>query len=219
MARGQLLTMSSLNGSIGGLTFRQVGGSNIMSGKITTGKHASSKQSQRHVFTTYFASAWRTMTAGARRQWRSMTYNGISGFRLYMYCRLNLAAVNTIANVSPRQPLIFPALSQLEIASIAGGSKVYRIGVLGGTASNYALEVQLTAPVSAGTGVVKDSWFRTVAVLNAPTTSFNNITTAYNNTFGTDIGMQGQRVFIRVRIVQIGRGYASPWLMSSSIVS
>jgi hypothetical protein len=60
--------------------------------------------------------------------------------------------------------------------------------------------------------------FRKVSVLSPPSTSFYNITTPYNATFGSDVGLEGSRVFIRVRVVGSSSGYAGPWLYASTII-
>lgn len=219
MARGQLLTMSSLTGSIGGLTFRNGKGANVISakkvGKVKNSPLASSKRT----VLTYFSQSWRNMTQATRRQWRSLHYRHMTGYQLYMYCRLNLFACNTIAAVTPQPPPRFPALTIIQLNSTAGGLKQVRIANLPSPAVGFYAEVQCTNPVSPGIEVVKDSLFRTVIILDAPMSGFFTATTQYNAVFGTDAGMRGQRVFIRARFVHKLGGYASPWLYGNSIIS
>lgn len=219
MARGQLLTMSSLNGSIGGVSFRNAEGGNIMYGKHCGRSTNSPRQTQRKMWVAYYAGLWRTRTVGQRKRWSENNYAGLSGFNLYMYCNLNRSAVNNYPVTNWRQPVSFPQFYNLSFTAVAGGNILTSKIMLPTPATGYIMQFMATPPLSPGTTVPKQSLYKTVSLQSAPTTGLFNIVVGYSAVYGAPPTEAGLKLFIRARLVHAISGYATPWLVASSIVT
>lgn len=219
MARGQLLTMSSLNGSIGGLTFRDSQNGSIMYGKKNGKASNGNRASTRRMWLSYYASRWRGLTALQRASFNRNSYSGITGFNLFMYCNLNRSVLNLFPVNMQRPVPSFPQFYNLSASIIASGVKVVQFTVSPNPAAGFGVEYQATPPVSPGTKHVRDSLFRITTVRALAGSDPFQITVGYNQFFGNISGMVGERVFVRVRLIHSTTGYASPWLYTSAIVT
>lgn len=219
MAKGTLLSMSSLNGSLGGLTFRNSEGGNIMYGKSRHAIINSPKVSIRRMLTTYFAQAWRSISADARRSWVNGTYAGMSGYKLFLKCHLTRSAVDLIPVISFSVVPSIPDLAFVSVIYIHNGNKTVFIAMLPATNTAWSIEVQSTPPMSVGIGRVKESLFRTVLVLTNANSATTQFTTGYNAAFGSGIGATGSKAFTRVRLVHKATGAWGPWVYTSAVFS
>lgn len=83
-------------------------------------------------------------------------------------------------------------------------------------ADNY-LVIECSAPVSAGINFVPRSGFRKIFQTALNGTSPSNIATAYNAKFGSLVGLDGAKVFVRARIINAS-GVAGVPITASAIV-
>lgn len=219
MAKGTLLTMSSLTGSIGGLSFRADQGGSVMYAKAGVKGTSTPKQSQRNMWVAYYASAWRALTPGQRDRFRQHTYAGKSGYSLFMYCNLNRSAINNFPVAMYQKPVSFPQLYNVGGTNVIGGMVRVSFTVSPSPATGYVLQMMCTPPVSPGISVPKKSLYRLIQISTAPASGSINITTFYTNIFGRPPASVGDKMFIRVRLVHIVSGYASPWVSGLTLIT
>ena len=217
MARGQLLTMSSLTGSIGGLSFRDHNGSSIMYAKSKVAQFNGMRASVRRQILSFFAQRWRSLTAADRLSWEVGEYAGKRGYQLYMYCCINRYTISNVLLTRFSQPPSAPLMTVFTIAFIAGGTKNIGINNLPATNTAWGREIQATPPVSAGVRTVKTSLFRTLAVSTNANDGTVPLATAYNAQFGSAVGLAGDRAFVRYRYIHLATGCASPWIYQSTL--
>lgn len=165
--------------------------------------------------------AW--VEASASGEWNKTDIFGNSrkpsGFNLFV-------GMNSLQQATEGQPLrVPPAKAEflvgrtLTLAAQAGepGTVQGLLDVEAGTPqTDTQLQVQATAPVSAGKSYVKNL-FRDIAVQNLVSGANSLVLgTAYEEKFGSLTGNEGKQIFIRVR--QVVEGQATPWMTASAII-
>lgn len=166
--------------------------------------------------------AW--VEASASGEWNKMDVFGNSrkpsGFNLFV-------GMNSLQQATEGQPLTVPPAKAeflvartLSLAAAAGSPAGTVQGILdveaGTPQTNTQIQIQATAPVSAGKSYVKNL-FRDIAVQNLISgTNSLVLGTPYEEKFGTLTGNEGKQIFIRVR--QVVEGQATPWITASAII-
>lgn len=166
--------------------------------------------------------AW--VEASASGEWNKSDVFGDSrkpsGFNLFV-------GMNSLQQVTRSQPLTVPPAKaeflvarNLTFAAIATdpGTLQGLLDIEAGTPqANTKLQVQATAPVSAGKSYVKNL-FRDIIVIQSVPSGQNTLDlgTPYEEKFGLLAGNEGKQIFIRVR--QVVEGQATPWITTSAII-
>lgn len=166
--------------------------------------------------------AW--VEASASGEWNKTDVFGNSrkpsGFNLYV-------GMNSLQQVTDSDPLrIPPAKAEFlvartfTIAAIATepGTLQGLLDIEAGTPqANTKLQVQATAPVSAGKNYVKNLFRDIVVIQSVPSGSTTlDLGSPYEEKFGLISGNEGKQIFVRVR--QVVEGQATPWVTASAII-
>lgn len=161
--------------------------------------------------------------AATSGEWNKMDVFGDSrkpsGFNLYVGMNSLQQAIEGKSLTTPPAKAEFLVARSLSLAVAAGEPGTVQ-GVLdiedGTPQTNTGLQIQATAPVSAGKNYVKNL-FRDIAVQEVISgTNSLVLGTQYEEKFGSLTGNEGKQVFIRVR--QVVEGQATPWITASAIV-
>lgn len=227
------MMMTDGRGKLGGQVASKNRAGAYVRTKVTPSNPQTESQSVVRSILAVLSKRWSgTLTEAQRQAWVEASASGEwnktdvfgnsrkpSGFNLFV-------GMNGLQEAIQGSPLNFPppkaeflVARTLTLAAQAGepGTVQGLLDVEAGTPqTGTRLQVQATAPVSAGKSYVKNL-FRDIAVL-ALTSGANSLVlgTEYEEKFGSLSGSEGKQIFIRVR--QVVAGQSTPWIETSAII-
>lgn len=218
--------VADVRGKIAGTVFSKNRYGAYARTKVTPSNPKTLAQVQRRSLLAQFAQAWRGLTDIQRSSWNGAVdqYIGtnvfgnskrMTGSALFSKLNLNIATASGAQISVPPIPTGVAPLTSLSLVA---------------NATLNEFEVSFTAtPVPVGLVLVLDSttclspgianansFFRTIGVLPAASASGADLTLLYTAKFGSLV--QGQRVFIRAKLISIATGEVSQELKASAIV-
>lgn len=142
-----------------------------------------------------------------------------SGFNLFVGMNSIQYAVGAAQLTSPPPKVKFLIGTSLSFTADAGNPGVVN-AVYNVEAGDYTpgtrIQIQATAPVSAGKSYVKNL-FRDISYESISSANGTmDLSTVYEYKFGSLAGNEGKKIFIRVR--QVVAGQATPWVTASAII-
>lgn len=228
MAKIKLQQMfAGISGKLNGSVFSSNrSGAYVRSNARPTNAQTAAQVTARNLLATY-AQKWKTLTEEQRLAWTNAApqYTQSNFFKdgetptgNVLFTKLNINVSIAGGSELSTPPLKVPAtqISDLEITT-ASLSTGLVLGLSPDTVPvGMALQVDATACLSAGISNAK-SKFRTIAVLPAGTDITANIDDAYASKFGSLV--VGQKVFVRVKMINKTSGDVSLPLTASTIVT
>ena len=240
MARFLSHIVTDARGSVAGTTFSKNKTGLYMRSKVKGGNPSTAAQSVARGKFGAISQQWRGLLPEERNAWdeaaqfvswqdslgQSFTP---SGFQLFMQRNNNLQAIDedviTQPVVAPSAPVV--AIDDL-IATheeLAPDTLDYFIGV-SGDATGWVAEIQASAPIGAGIASIPAGRYRTIATRTDPTDAeqaeiSNDWRDIYRPGSGDDMFANdvGQKIFVRMRVVHVASGVATPWTSASEVIS
>jgi len=230
--------LGEIRGSIAGTTFSRNGNSAYARNKAIPVNPRSPGQTLSRANLAFVSALWRTLTQAQQDAWKSLSLtvpytNSVgdssfySGFQLFMKLNQTLkqAGQAPILNAPGGAPT-FPALAyQPAYAEQDGATPAdFSLGhgyTLTGSGTGFTLQTQATTAVSGGRNFVNPAEYRAVTSQTPiVTTNPAIITTNWEAVFGVPTAsLIGSAIFVRVRMVDLASGFASPWVESKAIVT
>lgn len=228
MAKIKLQQMfAGISGKLNGSVFSSNrSGAYVRSNARPTNAQTAAQVTARNLLATY-AQKWKTLSEEQRLAWGNAApqYTQSNFFKdgetptgnvLFTKLNINVSIAGGTELLTP--PLKVPAtqISDLVINdAVAGG--LFTIGLNPSTVpTGMALQIDATASLSAGISNAK-SKFRTIAVLPASADIEATLQDAYESKFGPMVA--GQKVFVRVKMINKTSGDVSLPLTASTIVT
>lgn len=211
--------LSQARASLGGTTFSANRGGNYTRARVAPVQPRTAAQQTARAQFSSVSGDWKTLTVAQRAGWTAAAA-GITlqdslgnsyvptGNQLFVGLNRNLLVNNeAIVSAAPGSKPDFVNLSPFTLTSGAATPALAIIPPLGAAPTGYIFEVGATAQVSPGIAFFSKSSYRYLATFAATAYASLNILSAYNARWGTLVA--GQRIAIRIRLVQIATGWAS----------
>jgi len=177
---------------------------------------------------TGFSQAWSGLTQAQRDAWNAAVgdfaktniFGDIinpTGFNLYQRLNNNLSLAGQAALTLPPLP---EAVEQLEATALsvedATVASSFELTTTGNLSAASGVKVFATPPLSAGKNFVK-SEYRLIKVSAAPIASPADLLADYQAKFGS-VGVAGQKIFVKVQVVNLNTGQVGTPSQVSTIV-
>lgn len=219
--------ISEMRNKLNGSVFSRNRGGAYLRNKVTPLNPQSIAQVAVRARFTQFSQAWRGLTDAQRDAWRGAVNNWAttdvfgdivnpSGSTLYTRLNINITNAGGVAISLPPAPVGASALLGLTVTAAEGVPAVDVVYDPGVVPAGHAAIVDATALLSAGVNNANSN-FRQIAVLAAAAATPFDALAAYTAKFGALTA--GQRLFVRMRFVNIATGERSQALVASTIVA
>lgn len=214
---------NKLNGSV----FARNRGGAYLRNKVTpTNPQTIAQVTARSLLTSY-SQAWRSLTEAQREAWKSVVdqwsrtdvFGDVvnpSGSSLYIRLNINISLAGGSAISTPPTPVGADALTALSVDASAGGGTVDVTYAPASVPADHAMYIEATPMLSPGISNA-NSKFRYVQTFAAATASPEDIGNAYAAKFGSLV--EGQKLFIRAKLINKLTGEVSQKLVASTIVA
>jgi len=219
--------IADLRGKINGTVHSKNRAGQYMRNKTSPVNPQSTAQSSvRNSFATY-AQGWRALTANQRAAWTGGVENFVrnnvfgdavrmTGANLYMALNRVIATIGGTPISSP--PVVSAPTGILTFTLVADVSDVTILATYTpAIPAAGTVQVWATAPVSAGISFVKNK-FRYIGKMVTADASPFDISSMYEEKFGTGWLTPGQKIFVKLVPVVTLSGIAAPGLDASAIV-
>lgn len=184
------------------------------------------QQAARNTLSTNSA-AWRGLTEAQRASWTgaapqfpfSDIYGNskiLSGQALYVKLNGNLSGIGVAPLTVAPSPVGLPAIASVSITAAAGTPAISVVYSIPGAAGDNDLVIEFTPQVGPGISFVKNKYRFLTNIADNAASPFNALT-LYNAKFGTLVA--GQKVFVRVHLVNANTGQAGIPLSAVAIVA
>lgn len=220
--------ISEMRNKLNGSVFARNRGGNYLRTKVTPINPKSLAQVLVRARLAGFAQAWRSLSEAQRGAWNAAVSQWTTtdvfgdvqtptGNTLFSRLNLNIVNAGGSAIQSPPSPQGAEALTNLTLAADSAGPGVFEVGYAPtDVPTGHALVIEATPSLSPGLYNVNNR-FRQIAVLDAGTSSEEDIIAQYQAKFGSLI--QGQKVHVRAKLVRLATGEVSQSLTATSIVA
>jgi hypothetical protein len=172
--------------------------------------------------------AWRSLTENQRAAWNAAVSDfaktnifgdlvNPTGFNLYQRLNNNLIRIGESAIDTPPMPA---AITDIVIGALTanGTTGAMSLAYTAGADAGSEVEIWATPPVSAGVSFVK-SEYRLIDQVTANTASPADIKTAYESKFGSIVGLDGMKVFVKTVAISVTTGQAGVPQSTSAIIA
>jgi len=218
--------ISEMRNKLNGSVFARNRGGAYLRTKVTPLNPQTAAQVAARSLLASFSQSWRTLTEAQRNAWNSVVdqwattdvFGDIinpSGSTLFIRLNINVSLAGGTALVSPPTPVGATALPDLLVTAdfstqiMLIDSDIFEVPV------GHALVVDATPMLSPGISNAK-SKFRVIQTFPAAATMTLDISAAYIAKFGGMV--QGQKVFVRAKLIVLATGERSQALVANTIV-
>lgn len=212
---------------IGGHVASKNRGGAYLRTKVTPVNPQTTSQSAVRSIFTAVAQAWRDLTAAQRASFNAAVENfkrtdvfgdlkTPSGSQLHQRLNINLVNIGEPVITEAPLPIAVPSMDTLSATAAAAVPALSVVFTPTPIPANSVAVVEATAQLSPGRYFVKNQ-FRKIGQIAAAGTSPFNALAAYTAKFGTLV--EGQKIGIRVKIVDMSTGLTSQYLSTSLIVA
>lgn len=187
-------------------------------------------QTQKRQQLSSLSSGWRGLTQAQRDGWNVAAPSFpqqdtlgqtvfLTGAQLYVRCNANLILIGAAQIVTAPTPASFAVLAIGAYTAVSGTGVISVAFTPTPTPAGFQLVFKATAPVSAGKSFVGNSAFRFISSIAPATASPALLTTPYPLVFGAITGKAGQKIFIKIYLVQTTTGLAGIPVRAVAIIS
>lgn len=195
--------------------------------KVTPANPNTEYQSGVRARLSALSTAWRGLTEAQRTAWNDAVeqYKGTdvfgdiknpTGFNLHQRLNNNLAQIDVAAITTPPLPEAVAGISTGVLAAANGGAITVTFTV-DPVFTDCDLVADATPAISPGINNAKKE-FRRIGKYSAVTTHVLTLTTEYNAKFGA-VGAAGQKVFVRLKMINKTTGQAGIPVIYSAVIS
>lgn len=219
--------VAEIRNSINGWVFARNKGGAYIRIKVTPTNPQTAAQVAARARLAQFAQAWRSLSEDQRAAWQAATSNfeqtdvfgdviSLSGNALYVKLNCNITNAGGSSISVPPTPLGATALGELSVAIDSGDDEIVLSTSPSTVPAGHAMVVEATAQVSAGVSNA-NSKFRQVQVIAAAGSTSANIFGSYTTKFGALVN--GQKLFVRAKLVRLATGEVSQAQVANAIVA
>lgn len=187
-------------------------------------------QTQKRQQLSALSSGWRGLTASQITAWNAAAPSFpqqdqlgqtifLTGHQLYVRLNANLILIGASQITSPPSPTSFAVLALGAISAVASTGVITVAFTPTPVPTGFNLILKMTAPVSAGKSFVGNSAFRYVQNVAPAGTSPVTATSAYATVFGAITSKAGQKIFVKIYLVQATSGLAGIAVRGSVVIS
>lgn len=174
-----------------------------------------------------FSQQWRTLTEVQRDAWNAAVdqwqttdifgdLKSPTGLQLFVRINTNIAIAGGSVVLLPPAPASMQAVTSAEVSADVSDSEVVIDFTPTPVPAGFALVVEATEQVSPGINFVKNK-FRQIIVYPATTATAQNVFPEYTAKFGGLVA--GQKLFIRLKFINLTTGQVSIPVTASTIVA
>lgn len=218
--------VADVRGKIAGTVFSKNRYGAYARTKVTPSNPQTSAQVYRRSLLAQFAQGWRSLTDDQRLAWNGAVAlfqrtnvfgNAVkpSGANLYSRVNLNIATAGGNAVDVPPMPIGIDPLSVLSLNAEETGNVFEVTFATTPVPANMALQLEATPCVSPGISNA-NSKYRQIGVLPAASISGADLSAMYTAKFGSLV--EGQKVFIRAKMISLLTGEVSQVMKADTIV-
>jgi hypothetical protein len=219
--------ISDMRNKLNGSVFAKNRGGSYLRTKVTPVNPQTAAQVAARSLLAQFSQSWRTLTEAQRDAWKSVVDQWStsdvfgssvtpSGSALYIRLNINVANAGGAALVNPPLPLGANGIGSLEVSASVGDDEIIVTPDFAAVPAGHALYIEATAQMSAGISNA-NSKFRHVQTVAAAGAAPVDITAAYTAKFGQMV--QGQKMFVRARLIRVATGEKSQAQVAKTIVA
>lgn len=219
--------ISEMRNKLNGSVFARNRGGNYLRTKVTPVNPQSIAQVAARSLLTQFSQGWRGLTQTQRDAWNSVTDQWSTtdvfgdsidptGAQLYIRLNINIANAGGSAITTPPQPVGAEALDSLSVTAAAGAGQFDVEYTPLAVPADHTMYVESTPMVSPGISNASNR-FRFIGTLAAAAASPADLSTEQTNKFGALV--EGQKVFVRAKFININTGEVSQRLVADTIVA
>ena len=187
-------------------------------------------QTQKRQQLSSLSSGWRALSAANILAWNAAAPSFpqqdqlgqtifLTGHQLYVRLNANLLLIGGAAITTPPTPASFAVLAVGAISAVASTGVITVAFTPTPVPAGFNLIIKATAPVSAGKSFVGNSAFRYIQNVAPAGTSPATLTAAYAAVFGAITGKAGQKIFVKIYLVQAASGLAGIAVRGSVVIS
>lgn len=218
--------ISEMRNKLNGSVFSRNRGGNYLRNKVTPLNPQTAAQVAARALLTQFSQGWRALTDAQRQAWSAAVANwsttdvfgdviNPTGNTLYTRLNINIANAGGSAISTPPTPIGVEALTDLSIDAAVTGDTFDVTFAPTPVPADHALYVESTPMLSTGISNA-NSKFRAIGVQAAAATSPADMFAAQTAKFGALI--EGQKVFVRAKLIRLSTGEVSQRLVGFSTV-
>ena len=227
MAKVKLSALvSGISGKLNGSVFAKNRGGLYLRTKVTPVNPQTAAQVAARNLLTSFSQGWKSLTIAQRTAWNNAVENfqttdifgdlkKPTGLQLYIRLNANISNGNGTPITSPPLPSGAPALTDLSLSAAVTLDTFDVTFAPTPVPADTALYLEATTGLSAGVNNA-NSLFRTIDAVAAAATSPEDAFAAYTAKFGALV--EGQKIFIRAKFINLLTGEVSLGLVASDIV-
>lgn len=220
--------VSEVRGTIAATTFARNKGGAVIRNRIVPINRRSPLQTARRQSLASLASAFRGLSQANIAAWNAAAANFpiqdnlgqtilMSGQQLYVRFNANLILIGQSQITTPPAPASFASLAYTSLTATADDS-VLSLAFTPTVPAGFSLVVYATRPLSPGKTFVPESDFRFIQTIAAAATSPQLLTTAYAEAFGAITAATGQKIFIKMFLVENASGIAGQSVRGSDLI-
>lgn len=219
--------MVDARGKLGGHVFSKNRAGAYVRSKVTPSNPQTADQVAQRALLASASQSWRGLSEAERLAWNGAVQNyattnvfgdivNPTGATLHTRLNINVALVGGAALTTPPLPVGITSPAGLTLTA-AAGTPTFEVAWTGGAVpAGTKMVVEATPMVSVGRYNVNNR-FRTIGTVAAAATSPQDLITEYEAKFGSLV--EGQKVFVRVKYINITTGEVSQTLVASAIVA
>ena len=219
--------VSGMSGKLNGSVFAKNRGGLYLRTKVTPVNPQTSAQVAARNLLTSFSQGWKSLTEAQRTAWNNAVENfqttdvfgdlkKPTGLQLYIRLNANISNGGGTPITSPPLPSGVTALTALSLSAAFTGTAFDVTFAPTPVPADTALYVEATTGLSPGINNA-NSKFRTIGVVAAAATSPADLSTEYTDKFGALV--EGQKIFIRAKNINLLTGEVSLGLVADAIVA
>lgn len=222
--------ISEIRNKIGATVYTKNRAGAAIRNRTTPINRRSVGQTQKRQQLASISSGWRGLTQAQRDSWNSAAPSfpqqdnlgqtiTLTGAQLYARCNANLLLIGGSAITTAPTPASFAVLALGALSATASTGVFTAAFTPTPVPTGFNLVVKCSAPVSAGKSFVGNSAFRYIQNVAPAGTSPVTLTSAYATVFGAMTGKAGQKIFIKIYLVQASSGLAGIPVRGSVVIA
>lgn len=218
--------ISEMRNKLNGSVFSRNRGGAYLRNKVTPLNPQTAAQVEARSLLATFSQGWRALTQVQRDAWSAAVSNWTTtdvfgdsvkptGATLYIRLNINISIAGGAVISTPPAPVGVEALTLVELEALGTGNVLIMDYLPGSVPAGVSMVVEMTPCLSPGISNA-NSQFRIIDVIPNGSTSPATLSGPYLAKFGELV--DGQKVFLRAKMINITTGETSQKLVTSSIV-
>jgi hypothetical protein len=224
------LVVSEIRGKVAASVYTKNKAGAAIRNRTTPINRRSVGQTQKRQQLSSLSSSWRGLTQPQRDGWNVAAPSFpqqdslgqtifLTGAQLYVRCNANLILIGASQIVNAPTPASFAVLAIGAFTAVSGTGVISIAFTPTPVPAGFQLVIKASAPVSAGKSFIGDSAFRFIQSLAPAAVSPALGTVPYPLIFGAITGKAGQKIFIKMYLMQVASGLSGIPVRGVAIIS